>query len=143
MRAGAPNYLVHFLVGARYLVVAGFCAGLHNVIMIVLDYFGVYYGLSLLVSAVVLIPTGFVMQSRFTFSVNATWPAFWRYAGVMIVNTPLSFIFLWLLYDVMALPMIIAAPVSTIILLTWNYLASGWAVRHRPQSTTRPEGRMA
>jgi putative flippase GtrA len=143
MRPGGSAYLIHLFRGARYLVVAAFCAGLHNAIMITLDYFGVHYGISLLVSAAVLIPTGFYLQSRFTFSVSGSWSAFWRYAAVMIVNTPLSFIFLWLLYDVMALPMIIAAPISTLVLLAWNYLASGWAVQHRRRHENRPEGRLA
>ncbi|MEL7488042.1 MAG: GtrA family protein, partial [Pseudomonadota bacterium] len=118
--------------GVRYLAVAAFCAGLHNAIMIALDFANVYYGLSLIVSAAVLIPTGFFLQATFTFSADLTWRAFYRYAAVMIVNTPLSFVFLWALYDRLSLPMVVAAPLATIILLIWNFLASGWAVRRRP-----------
>ena len=100
--------------------------------MIVLDYVGVYYGLSLLISTSILIPTGFILHCRLTFSVEQSWPAFWRYGGVMAVNMPLSFAFIWLIYDIIGLPMIIAAPVATVLLFVWNFLAARWAVNHRP-----------
>lgn len=122
-----------FLQGARYLLIAGFCAGLHNAIMIVLDLFGMHYGVSLVISAGVLMPTGFFLQSAYTFAAPRTMQSFWRYASVMIVNTPISFILLWLLYDLVGLPMIVAAPVATVLLLIWNFLASGWAIRPVPE----------
>ncbi len=121
-----------FSQGSRYTVVAATCAALHNIIMIVLDYVGVYYGLSLLISTSILIPTGFILHCRLTFSVEQSWPAFWRYGGVMAVNMPLSFAFIWLIYDIIGLPMIIAAPVATVLLFVWNFLAARWAVNHRP-----------
>ena len=112
----------------RYLAVSAFCAALHNAIMIGLDFAGVHYGLSLLASAVVLVPTGYFALARFTFEARCSRPAFARYAGVVLVNTPGSFIALWALYDTLGLPMWIAAPVATIILMIWNYLTSRWAI---------------
>jgi putative flippase GtrA len=119
----------HILRGSRYLLVAIACAGLHNAIMILLDAAQVHYGISLVISAAVLIPTGYWLQGRVTFAAEHSWASFWRYAMVMIVNTPMSFAALWLLYDKGGLPMWIAAPVSTVLLLIWNYLSSGWALR--------------
>ncbi len=116
--------------GASYLVVAGLCALLHNIIMIGLDAVGVHYGISLLISAAVLIPTGFFAQGRVTFNGDLNLANFIRYAAVMIVNTPVSYASLWLLYDLARLPMIIAAPIATVALLVWNFFASGWALKH-------------
>ncbi len=115
--------------GASYLVVAGLCAVLHNIIMIGLDAGGVHYGISLLISAAVLIPTGFFAQGRVTFDGDLSLANFIRYTAVMIVNTPVSYASLWLLYDITKLPMIAAAPIATFALLIWNFFASGWALK--------------
>ncbi len=125
----------HIAHGSKYLLVAVGCAGLHNAIMIALDALHVHYGLSLIISAAVLIPVGYWLQGRVTFATDSSWASFWRYAMVMIVNTPMSFIALWLSYDRGGLPMWIAAPVSTVILLIWNYISSGWALK----STNSPQ----
>lgn len=116
----------------RYAAVAITCAALHNIIMIALDELGVHYSLSLLASTCILVPFGFWLHCAFTFSVDRTCRAFWRYATVMVINLPLSFLFVWLSFDVMQLPMIIAAPLSTAMLFAWNYLASYWAVSQQP-----------
>ena len=129
LRTIMADAAAHIHRGSRYLLVAIGCAGLHNAIMIVLDALHVHYGLSLIISAAVLIPVGYWLQGRITFAADSSWVSFWRYALVMIVNTPMSFIALWVLYDRGGLPMWIAAPVSTIILLIWNYISSGWALR--------------
>ena len=112
-------------------MIAVTCAALHNAIMIVLDLLEVHYSLSLLASTCFLVPIGFWLHCAFTFTVDRTWHAFWRYAAVMVLNLPLSFVFIWLSFDFMQLPMIFAAPLSTVLLFTWNFLASRWAVHQR------------
>ncbi len=116
----------------RYALVAITCAALHNVIMIALDGFGIHYGFSLLASTCFLVPVGFWLHCAFTFTVDRSWRAFCRYAVVMALNLPLSFVFVWLSFDIMQLPMIVAAPLSTVLLFAWNFLASRWAVYQRP-----------
>lgn len=112
----------------RYTIAAIFCALLNNVILIGCAALGWGIFACQTASALVLLPTGFLLQSRFTFRVERTWPAFWRYSAALITNFPLAIVLLWLMHDAMAWPMVIAAPVSTILLFAWNYATSSWAL---------------
>jgi len=112
----------------RYLGVSIACIAINNALLILLDAAGVYYGISVLISAAVMIPLGFLLQSRLTFSAVGGWPAFARYAAVMIVNTPLAWLLLWAIHGQAGVPMLYASPLMTGILFLWNYLASGWAI---------------
>jgi len=113
----------------RYTVVAIFCAALHNVILIVLDAIAVHYIWCQAASAAVLLPTGYLLQGSLTFSAERSAMGFLRYSAALITNFPVAIASLWLLRDLFALPMMVAAPVSTVILFVWNYLTSFWAFR--------------
>ena len=138
MRDQMRTVAAPLLTGGRYLGVAAFCAGLHNVIMILLEAVGVHYALCLVVSTAILIPTGFFLHAAYTFTAERTWRGFWRYAGVMAVNLPGSFILLWLLYDVFGLAMWIAAPLATVLLIAWNFIAARRAIRQPVHRAGRP-----
>lgn len=122
--------------GPRYLLVAAFCATLHNVMMIALDRVGVIYVASMLISMVVLLPIGFGLQAAFTFAAERTWSAFAKYTAVMASNLPMTFATIALFHDLMDLPMIIAAPLSTAALVLWNFVGAAWALR--PARTEAP-----
>lgn len=115
--------------GPRYLSVALFCAALHNAMMIALDWAGVMYVASMVISMIVLLPIGFGLQASFTFAAQRSWPAFLRYTSVMLANLPITFVSVGLLYDVAGFPMFVAAPLSTMVLVLWNFLGSVWALR--------------
>lgn len=115
----------------RYAAVAIACALLHNGIMIGLDRLGVHYALCQTGSAVVLLPVGYLLQSRLTFGVERSWPHFMRYSAALLTNFPVAIASLWLLCDVMALDMLWAAPASMVLLFAWNYATSAWAFSRR------------
>lgn len=115
--------------GPRYIAIAVFCVLLHNAIMITLDAVGVHYGIGLLVSAAVLIPLGFVLHAVFTFSATMSWYSFLCYSVVVILNTPLSFVSIWLLHDVLEIAVAVAVPVSTVVLFVWNFLSTGATIK--------------
>lgn len=115
----------------RYLVVAIVCAVLHNAIMIGLDRLGAHYVLCQAASAAVLLPVGYLLQARLTFGVERSWRDFGRYSAALTTNFPVAIAVLWLLLDVLALDMIVAAPASMVVLFVWNYLTSGWAFSRR------------
>jgi putative flippase GtrA len=117
--------------GPRYVGVAAVCIAVNNALLIALDAAGIYYGLSVILSAIVMIPLSYSLQLRLTFRGEPSWPAFGRYAAVMLVNTPLAWLLLWLIHDKGSLPMVWAAPIITFILFIWNYVASGWAILAR------------
>ena len=117
--------------GRRYISVAAVCIAVNNVLLIALDAAGIYYGLSVILSAIVMIPLSYILHLRLTFAVDRNWSAFWRYAAVMIVNTPIAWLLLWAIHDKGDLPMAWAAPIITAILFIWNYVASSWAILAR------------
>jgi putative flippase GtrA len=109
------------------VIVSGICALLHNGIMIGLDRAGVHYVLCQTVSAAVLLPVGYLLQSRLTFDAKRSWRDFARYSGALFTNFPVAIALLWLLCDVLKLDMVWAAPLSMILLFLWNYATSSWA----------------
>lgn len=111
----------------RYLIVSGICFLIHSVIMVWLDKLGFHFGFSQAVSALVLLPTGYLFQGRLTFDSHRSWPGFLRYSFALITNYPVALIVLWILCDVLLIKMHWAAPISAFILFIWNYASSYWA----------------
>jgi putative flippase GtrA len=116
----------------RYLLVGGVCAGVHNAIMIGGAALGVHYLISSLVSYSTVVVIGFLLHSYFTFSAPAAWPSFAKYAAGMMLNYPLWVALMFLLCDVGRLPMTIASPAGTVMMLAWNFAVSRWAIFRRP-----------
>jgi putative flippase GtrA len=133
--AHADNRAVsaHLRRAPGYTAVSIFCALLHNGIMIGLDHLGVYYPLCLTASAAVLLPTGYVLQSRFTFDHAMSRRGFTRYSLALITNYPVSLVTLWVVFDRAHLPMLYAAPLSSAVLFVWNYATSHWALGTGPR----------
>jgi putative flippase GtrA len=119
--------------GSRYLVVAAICMITHNLIVIGGDAAGLYMPVAVCISFCVVVLLGFVLHSRYTFAVKGDGRSLLRYTAAMALNLPLNILLLWLLFDLMRWPMIIASPVATLVLLAVNFFASRWAITaHRP-----------
>jgi putative flippase GtrA len=122
----------------RYLLVGGFCAGVHNAIMIGGGLLGAHYVASSVVSFCLVLVLGFVLHARFTFAVHADWRSFAKYAAGMLINLPLWIGLMYVLAGLCRLPMIVASPLGTIMFVGWNFLVSRWAIAHRrPPRTPR------
>ncbi|GGZ00700.1 bifunctional glycosyltransferase family 2/GtrA family protein [Novosphingobium colocasiae] len=135
--------VAHLRRSPRYTAVAVACFVLHNAIMIGLDHLGFHYALCLVGSAVVLTPAGYVLQSRFTFRETMRWASFCRYGAALVTNYPVSLAVLWLLRDVLALPMTLAAPIGAVVLFFWNYATSSWALATSRRNATLAAGAAA
>lgn len=123
-----PRLLIR---GPRYLAVSLVCVLVNNILLIGLDRLGVYYGLNVLISAAVMIPFSFALQVRVTFACPATLRAFFRYAAILLVNTPAAFLLLALIHDWGRVSMPYAAPAVTMIMFLWNFVGSHWALLAR------------
>lgn len=121
----------HFIRIPRYTAVAIVCAALHNAIMIGTDWVGMHYFVSQFISLVVLLPTGYLLASQYVFFSERDWSGFLRYSFALSTNFPVALAIIWLLRDLLDLPMIVAAPLSTILLYVWNYTTSSWAMLRR------------
>lgn len=116
----------------RFVVVSAACAALHNAVMIGGEFAGVHYLASCLLSYVVVVTVGYALHAAYTFGQPASIGAALRYAAAMAANYPASVVLIFLLYGLAALPMPVAAPLATALMLAWNYAASRWAILSRP-----------
>lgn len=115
----------------RYLIVSIVCAIVYNGIMIGLDRLKVQFALSQAASAAVLLPFGYLMQARVTFTTQRSWRDFARYSAALITNYPVAVATLWALCDILQLDMVWASPISMVVLFVWNYATSAWAFSRR------------
>ena len=119
----------------RYLSVGALCAVIHNVIMIGADFAGIYYVLSTLISFVVLTPLGYGLHSRFTFHRPITLAGFLRFTAGIIAAYPLSLGLMVLFCSGFGWPVLIAAPLTTVALIVYNYISAHWAIVRRWRTT--------
>jgi putative flippase GtrA len=112
----------------RYVVVGAFCAGLYNGIMFAGDALRIADGWSTVFAFVLLVLVGYALHCLYTFSERLTVRGLARYTGAMLLTLPLSLGGIWLFRDAAHLPIWIAAPLVTISLFVWNFLATRWAV---------------
>jgi len=118
--------------GHRYVVVGLACALLHNAVMIGGDLLGIHYVVSTLISYFVVVVFGFALHCGFTFSQPSSVRVFLRYAAGMATNYPASIVLMFLFCDGAGLSVAVAAPLTTVLLFAWNYLAARWAIVRRP-----------
>ncbi len=108
----------------RYLAVGATCAILHNVIMIAGDFVGLHYVASTLVSFVIVVLCGYGLHSTFTFGRDLSLSSLWRYALGMAANLPGSLVLMFVLCSLAGIPVVVAAPATTVILFLWNFAVS-------------------
>ncbi|MEJ7933707.1 GtrA family protein [Sphingobium sp. AN558] len=126
----------HLRRSPRYVLVSLFCMGLSNAILIAADRLGFSSAAVVILSAVVLIPVGFLFQARVTFAIRPNLEAFSRYAAALALNVPLSWLVLFLTHDLAGLDMVLAAPLATVLLFLWTYFVSSWALARRSPHPT-------
>jgi putative flippase GtrA len=120
------------MVVGRFLGVGLACAVLHNAVMIAGDLAGWHYVASSFASLVVVTVFGYLLHSRWTFpGAERSRTSFVRYAVTVSANLPLSLAGLYVLVDLLGLPVPIAAPVVTVVLFAFNFTANRWALRVR------------
>lgn len=113
-----------------YGLIAALCAGLHLAILVIGDALGLHFTVLVTASFVVCVIVGYLGHCRFTFGVAPRLAELGRYTLAMTANYPLTLAIVWLLHDRLGLPMLIAAPASTVLLTAYNFLSSRWAVAH-------------
>jgi putative flippase GtrA len=130
----ASRFLASRFVASRFLVVGLLCAVAHNAIMLGADRWHLHYVVSCAISYVLVVLFGFALHVRFTFQETPSFAAFWRYAVSMAANYPFTLALLFLMCDVAGLSVVIAAPVTTVLMMAWNFVASRWAIVRTPAS---------
>jgi putative flippase GtrA len=122
----------------RFVVVGLICALTHNAILLTTDRWQLHYAIGCALSYLVVVVLGFVLHVRWTFQQSATPAAFWRYALSMAANYPFTLVLLFLMCDIAGLPIIIAGPTATVLMMAWNFIAARWAIVRTPAQPSHP-----
>lgn len=112
----------------RYTIVGAVCAATHNVVMILGDLAGVHYVPMTLLSFSLVTPLGYLLHCGFTFGERLCLQGLLRFASGVAAGFPLSLAVMAILCSGLRLPVVIAAPIATVVLLLWNYTSARWAI---------------
>lgn len=124
-RTGTPRFV-------RYSGVGAICAVLNNIFLIAIVGMGFGYLPGLMIVCLPMLVIGFSLHTILTFEVKPTARAFVRYSLAMLANYPIWIAGLFMLCDVMKLPIFIASPLGTLFLFFWNYVSTHWAIARPP-----------
>lgn len=111
-----------------YGLIAGLCAALNFVILVAGDRAGMRFVTSISISFVTCVLVGYLLHSRYTYTAAVDLAGLVRYTGAMALNYPLSILAVWVFSELLSLPMIVAAPASTLALTLYNFVSSRWAI---------------
>jgi putative flippase GtrA len=116
---------------ARYLISGGVCAVANNALLVA----GARAGLGILaltlLSFAVIGTAGYAAHVYFTFREAPGWRSYARFMAGIALGIPAAYAVLAFLCDVLHLPMLIAAPIATLVLLVYNYLSARLAITCR------------
>jgi len=111
----------------RFTLVGGACALLANATIILLVRAGVGTVAATVASFVPVLLIGYALHATFTFRRAPTRVSLARYTLAMAANFPLTIGALYVLCDLLKVPVTIAAPATTLLIFLWNYLSGSWA----------------
>ena len=115
----------------RYVFVAGCCALLHNGIVIGAARAGTGVLGAAAISFCLMIVIGYLLLCGVAFRTTPTRAGFSRYTLAMAGNFPLATVSLWLLAVPLHMPVAIASPLVTGLMIVINFLATRWAIGRR------------
>jgi putative flippase GtrA len=113
---------------ARYVVVGGICAVAQNAVMIAGDALGGHFAAVMLLSFVLVTPFAYWLHTAFTFDETRELRSFVRFAAGVATGVPLALLVTGVLCSGLQVPMVVAAPITTIVLFFWNYCSAHWAI---------------
>ena len=113
---------------ARYLVVGAICAAAHNLVMIAGDALGGHYLPLSFLSFALVTPLGYALHTAFTFREPRSVSSFLRFASGVAAGFPISLAAMAFFCSLLQLPVVVAAPAATLVLLVWNYASAHWAI---------------
>ncbi len=112
----------------RYLVGGAVCAILNNVILIGGDAFGFGYGVLTFLTFLITGTVAYRLHCWFTFREVGRWTGYLQFMAGIALGVPVTLLLLALLCSLLGLPMWIAAPVLTVLMLLYNYANARLAI---------------
>lgn len=116
---------------ARFLGGSALCGAINVAILVGGDRLGLGYVVLSLLAYAVSGTTGYLYHSAITFRRPARWIDYLRFLGGLLLGLPVWLILMAILRDVLALPMWIAAPSATALMLVYHFLSARFAILWR------------
>jgi putative flippase GtrA len=113
---------------ARYTAVGAVCAGLNNGAIIGAAALGIDYVTSSVASFFVVTPIAYLLHSTVSFRQPRSISGLLRYSGGVVTALPMFLACMFVLSTMLGLPVAIASPVATVLLVLWNYILARWSV---------------
>jgi putative flippase GtrA len=105
--------------------------------MIAGDRAGGGYLMLTLISFLVVTPIAYALHSRVTFKEPLSLRSLFRFALGVSVGLPLSLGIMAVLCSLLKLPVVVAAPMATVLLFLWNYMSAHISILGRKRRSTR------
>ena len=105
----------------RYLCTGAVCALVNNVVLIGGTWLGYHYAGLTVLSSFISGTIGYALHARYSFRERAQWQAYGQYLAGTSMGIPLAILTLAVLVNGLHLPMWIASPTSTVIMVIYNY----------------------
>ncbi len=121
----------------RFLGGGIICSIINNIILIAGDYFGFSYLYLIFVCYLTSGTAGYWFHSQITFQNEMTLKGYLCFICGISLGLPISLIILVILCDYVALPMLIAAPVMTVLMIAYHYGAARLAITRTNAVSTK------
>lgn len=115
----------------RYGLSGIVCAAAHNGIMIGGGALGLHYLPATLLSFVLVGALGYTLHAKCTFRRGLSIGGFLAFMAGLSLGFPVSLLLMFLLCDLLLLPVWAAAPIATVLLFLFNYVMARWTIAQR------------
>ena len=118
---------------ARYTIIGGICAVLNNILIIGGAFFGVNYVVMSFIAFPLVTTFAYLMHTKFTFKEPRSVYGLLRFSSGVAMGFPLFIVLMAAFCSGLRMPVVVAAPLSTVLLYVWNFALAHWTIRHRDQ----------
>jgi putative flippase GtrA len=112
----------------RYLAIGAGCAILNNAILIGADLSGLHYTAATALTFLTTVPLAYAAHALWTFNARLSWRGLARFAAGSLSSLLAAGLTIAALCGALALPMVLAAPLATAVMVLYNFLMARWAV---------------
>ena len=115
-------------VTIRYGTVSGLCLLLGVVLITLFSSIGFHYSVATVAAFCIISLVGFSLHCHWTFRVEKSLSSFLCYISAMLINLPLTIMFIGIWHDLAGLSILVSTMLASAILFIWNYVAAKWAI---------------
>lgn len=113
--------------GWRYLLVGCSCAVANYAIVLAVDSIGGHYSLGVFAGFLIVTPMAYALHCLCTFGTNFSVRSFLCFTAAIVTSYPLAIAVLAFLCSGLNLHVVLAYPMSVVIMFVWNFASANWA----------------